>query len=160
MIGIMSDSHDNLDAVKEAVRLFKRLDCQLVIHAGDFVAPFAALELGRLPCRIKAVFGNCDGEKKGLASAVKPFGEIEESPYPFEWTDFQFLLMHVDYDVDAHVSRYKPDFLVLGHTHKPEVKTKGKTLLINPGETGGWVSGRKTVALLDPERRKVEILPL
>jgi putative phosphoesterase len=160
MIGIMSDSHDNLDAVKEAVRLFKRLDCQLVIHGGDFVAPFAALEMGRLPCRVKAVFGNCDGEKKGLAAAVKPFGEIEEPPHLFEWRGFQFLLMHVDYDLSAQVARYRPDFLVFGHTHKPGIKTRGETLLINPGETGGWVSGRKTVALLDPERRNAEIVSL
>jgi putative phosphoesterase len=157
MIGIMSDSHDNLDAVKEAVRLFKSLDCQLVIHAGDFVAPFAALEMSRLSCKIKAVFGNCDGEKKGLAAAIKPFGEIEDPPHLFEWTGFQFLLMHVEYDVNALVARYQPDFLVFGHTHKPEIKTRGKTLLVNPGETGGWVSGRKTVALLDPERRTAEI---
>ncbi len=63
MIGIMSDSHDNLDAIKQAVRLFKEIKCDFIIHAGDFVAPFAAKELEGLSCQVKAVFGNCDGEK-------------------------------------------------------------------------------------------------
>jgi putative phosphoesterase len=160
MIGILSDTHDNLDAVKNAVRFFKRMDCELVIHAGDFVAPFAARELGQLSCRVKAVFGNCDGEKTGLAEAIRPFGEIEEAPFFFDWKSFRFLLKHVNSDLDIHLTRYRPDFLVFGHTHKPEILTTGKTVLINPGETGGWVSGRKTVALLDLERGKAEIFPL
>ena len=42
MIGIMSDSHDNLDAVNIAVQIFNSHECRLVIHAGDFVAPFSA----------------------------------------------------------------------------------------------------------------------
>ena len=42
MIGVMSDSHDNVDAVRAAVEVFKSAGCKLVIHAGDFVAPFAA----------------------------------------------------------------------------------------------------------------------
>lgn len=160
MIGIMSDSHDNREAIQAAAGLFTSLGCELVLHAGDFVAPFAAQELGNLPCRIRAVFGNCDGEKKGLAAAIKPFGEIEEAPSLFEWKSFRFLLIHVDYNLKEKIARYRPDFLIYGHTHKPDIKKIGKTLLINPGETGGWVSGKKTVALLDPEGKKAEILHL
>lgn len=160
MIGIMSDSHDNLEAIREAVRMFQYHGCQLVIHAGDFIAPFAALELGRLPCRLKAVYGNCDGEKKGLAAAIEPFGEIEDAPFFFEWKGFRFLLLHADTDSSALAARHSPDFLVCGHTHKAEISEAGKTLLINPGETGGWVSGRRTAALLNPETKRAKILSL
>ena len=83
MIGIMSDSHDNLDAIKLAVELFNKLRCELVIHAGDFIAPFAAHELSKLNCPVKAVFGNCDGEKKGLEKAFQSIGEIKEAPFIF-----------------------------------------------------------------------------
>ena len=79
----MADSHDNLFAVKKAVQLFKDSGCELAIHAGDFVAPFAARELENLNCPVKAVFGNCDGEKKGLEKALSSFGEIQESPLFF-----------------------------------------------------------------------------
>ncbi len=40
MIGILSDSHDNLVRVREAVRLFNDAVCDRVIHAGDLVALF------------------------------------------------------------------------------------------------------------------------
>ena len=83
MIGVMSDSHDNREAIKQAVSIFNSAECELVIHAGDFVAPFAALELANLTCRVKAVFGNCDGEKQGLTRAIQHFGEIQEAPFLF-----------------------------------------------------------------------------
>jgi len=60
MIGLMSDSHDNLIAINKAISLFNQVDCSLVIHAGDIIAPFAARELRKLKCPVKAVFGNCE----------------------------------------------------------------------------------------------------
>ena len=71
MIGVMSDSHDNVTQVRKAVTLFKDAGCDLVLHAGDVVAPFAARELEALGCPVKAVFGNCDGEKQGLEMALE-----------------------------------------------------------------------------------------
>jgi hypothetical protein len=31
-------------------------------------------------------------------------------------------------------------------------------LILNPGETGGWLSGKSTAALLDPEKPEAEIV--
>jgi predicted phosphodiesterase len=47
--------------------------------------------------------------------------------------------------------------IVYGHTHRLDIHRQGKTLIINPGETGGWVTGKATVATLDPENLDVEI---
>jgi putative phosphoesterase len=160
MIGIMSDSHDNVVAVKEAVRLFNRIPCELVVHAGDFVAPFAARELEDLSCPVKAVFGNCDGEREGLKKAFQKIGEIKEAPLIFEHAGMKFLIAHLDHSLESYLVSEDLDFLIFGHTHKPEIKVKGITLLINPGEAGGWVSGRSTIALLDTEQRDAEIITL
>ncbi|MCX6564601.1 MAG: metallophosphoesterase family protein [Candidatus Aminicenantes bacterium] len=92
----MADSHDNLIAVRRAVELFKNAGCDLVIHAGDFVAPFAARELAKAGCPLKAVFGNCDGEKKGLAAAIQPFGEIREAPLKFKYNQINILVTHMN----------------------------------------------------------------
>ena len=160
MIGIMSDSHDNVPAVKQAVRLFNETLCALVIHAGDFIAPFSARELGILRCPVKAVFGNCDGEKKGLEKAFSAFGEIKEAPLIFSFANLRFLVTHIDGPVDSYLSSNQYDVIVFGHTHKPNIQQKKETLLVNPGETGGWVSGKSTVSLLDPVRRSAEIVTL
>lgn len=160
MIGIMSDSHDNLHAVRKAVRFFRDMKCRLVIHAGDFVAPFAAQELGPLGCPVKAVFGNCDGEKRGLEKALHPFGEIREAPFIFFYSGKEILITHVQFSIEDYIGEGKYDVIVFGHTHKPEVIKKGGSLLINPGETGGWVSGKSTVAVLDAGTWRAEIVTL
>ncbi len=160
MIGIMADSHDNLQSIRLAVRLFKEAGCNLVIHAGDFIAPFAARELGNLGCPVKAVFGNCDGEKKGLEKVFLSFGEIKKAPLAFNHENLNFLVTHIPEDLGSYPSSEKNDVIIFAHTHKPEVKREKNTLLINPGEAGGWVSGKSTVALLGSENLSVDIITL
>ena len=160
MIGIMSDSHDNCHAIQQAVRFFMDTRCELVLHAGDFVAPFAARELANLPCPVKAVFGNCDGEKTGLEKTIHPFGEIKEAPCVFSHAGRTFLLTHTHFSVKKYAASQKYHVIVFGHTHKPEITESSGTLLINPGETGGWVSGKGTVALLDTKIWEAEIVTL
>ncbi len=160
MIGVMSDSHDNLTMIRRAVTIFKDAQCDLVVHAGDIVAPFAVKELAALGCRVKAVYGNCDGEKPGLKMAIEPFGEIQEAPLVLSYAAKEFLLCHVDFPVPKYIASGKYDIVIFGHTHKPEVKKQGKTLAVNPGETGGWLTGRSTVALLDPTKLTAEIIGL
>lgn len=160
MIGIMSDSHDNRTAIQQAVSLFNSSQCSLVIHAGDFVAPFAAAELGNLLCPVKCVFGNCDGEKSGLTKTIQSFGEIKEAPFLFINNQLKFLLTHIHFRVKEYACKYNPDILIYGHTHKAEIHKKDDVLIINPGETGGWVTGKSTVALFDPFSRRAEIIPI
>lgn len=160
MIGLMSDSHDNVLAIRRAVQIFNQSSCDLVLHAGDFVAPFSVKELEKLSCPVKAVFGNCDGEKKGLKNAFQSVGEIKQSPFVFQYKDRSFIMTHLDSPVKSYVSSGDYDVIVYGHTHKPDVQKKGKTLTVNPGETGGWVTGKETVALLDLSKFTAEIVSL
>ncbi len=160
MIGVMADSHDNVPAVRKAVLLFNDAGCDLVVHAGDIVAPFAARELESLRCPVKAVFGNCDGEKAGLEKTLRSFGEIREAPFVFSHHGLRFFLTHVPGDFKAELASGRNDVIVFAHTHRPEVRRKKKALLLNPGETGGWVSGKGTVALLDPRSLSVDIISL
>jgi putative phosphoesterase len=160
MIGVMSDSHDNVTQIRKAVALFKDARCDLVVHAGDVIAPFAARELAALECHVKAVFGNCDGEKAGLEKALEFFCEIKEAPLVFVHEGKQFLLCHYHFSVATYAALGTYDVIVFGHTHKPIIQKEGKTLLLNPGETGGWLTGKSTVALLNPESLQAEIVPL
>jgi hypothetical protein len=160
MIGVMSDSHDNVTQVRKAVTLFKDAGCDLVLHAGDVVAPFAARELEALGCPVKAVFGNCDGEKQGLEMALKKFGEIQDAPLLFTHGGRLVLLVHYHFSVATYASSGKYDVIIFGHTHKPDIRRAGKTLLLNPGEAGGWLTGKSTVALLNPDTLEAEIVAL
>ena len=160
MIGILSDTHDNLTRVREAVRLFNDAGCDLVIHAGDFVAPFTVDELRNLRAPVRAVFGNCDGEKAGLSRAFQGLGEIREAPFAFVHGGLRFIISHMDAPVGEYVRAGTCDVVVYGHTHKPLVESRDGVLLVNPGEAGGWLGGKSTVALLDPAALTAEIITL
>ncbi|KAA0005879.1 MAG: YfcE family phosphodiesterase, partial [Thermoplasmata archaeon] len=62
-IGVISDSHDNMEAIKKAVEFFNENDVELVIHAGDIVSPFTADEFKKLNCDMLLIYGNNDGDK-------------------------------------------------------------------------------------------------
>lgn len=160
MIGILSDTHDNLNRVREAVRLFNDAGCDLVIHAGDFVAPFTVEELRNLKAPVRAVFGNCDGEKAGLARAFQGLGEIREAPFAFLHAGLRFVVAHLEGAAAPFFVARTCDVIISGHTHRPEVETRDGILSVNPGETGGWLRGKSTIALLDPAGLKAEIITL
>ncbi|MCX8161040.1 MAG: metallophosphoesterase [Candidatus Saccharicenans sp.] len=152
----MSDSHDYLPAIRQAVALFNRVQCSLVIHAGDVVAPFAARELKNLRCPVKAVFGNCDGEREGLAAVFMEFGQIVPGPLVFNHENLRFYVSH--YPVEKPPAA--ADIVVFGHTHRAQVNRDGNLVVVNPGEVCGWVKGVSTVALLNPANLVVDIIPL
>jgi len=157
MIGIMSDSHDNIPNIRKAVEIFNQASCRLVIHAGDIVAPFAAQELKNLRCPVRAVFGNCDGEKDGLSRVLQEFGEIKPAPLKFTFENLNFLVSH--HPVEAETWP-EADVIIFGHTHRSQVNRDGRRLIINPGEACGWVKGVATAAILDPATMVVDVLIL
>ena len=160
MIGLLSDSHDNLTMIRRAMSLFRSAECSLVIHAGDIVAPFAAAELAQAGSPVHAVFGNCDGERVGLVRAFQEFGEIREGPWSLEHAGLTILVTHIEDSRLTTKLRTTWDLLVCGHTHKAEVRKQENRMVVNPGETCGWVNGIGTVALFDPEKRIAEVIPL
>jgi hypothetical protein len=40
LIGIMSDTHDDIAQTKKAVAMFNRKKVEHVLHAGDIISPF------------------------------------------------------------------------------------------------------------------------
>lgn len=149
MIGIMSDSHDNLDAIRKAVQFFNKSEVELVIHAGDLIAPFTAKEFKELNCEFIAIFGNNDGERDNLRNAYNDICYLEDFK-ELEVQNRKIAVFHGTNEAitDALIKSGNYDIVISGHTHKQEI-IDGKCMLINPGETCGYVSGEKTVVLLD-----------
>jgi putative phosphoesterase len=63
LIGIISDTHDNMPQIKKAVDLLNESKVEHVIHAGDFTSPFTFSILKDLKCGFTGIFGNNDGDK-------------------------------------------------------------------------------------------------
>lgn len=144
-IGILSDSHDNLPKIEKAVKLFNKNKVGFVLHAGDFIAPFTIPKLKLLSCDWRGVFGNNDGERNGLLGISE--GKIQEGPLRVELDKKRIILVH---DINKiEIKKEDVDLVIFGHTHKQEVKKSDSKFIINPGECGGWLTGKSTVAIVD-----------
>jgi len=162
-IGIMSDSHDNLDRVAGAVEVFNENGVSKVLHAGDIIAPFVTRPLKRLNCPVVAVYGNNDGEKLHLKESFEltsKVGVIREPPVELELGTRRVYLTHWPHQLEVLARSGEYDVMVYGHTHDLDIRRVGKTLVINPGETGGWLRGTATVVVLDLATMEPEVVEL
>jgi hypothetical protein len=162
LVGLISDTHDNLEAIRRTVAVFNQRKVELVLHAGDFNAPFTAGAFKELKTKLIGVFGNVDGEKNFLkqrytevlgAEILGEFAEVEVGGR-------KIALLHgvVQPIVEALALSGRYNAVVRGHTHKPEAVKLGETLMVNPGEACGYLTGKRTIALLDLEKLEAEFV--
>lgn len=161
LVGLISDTHDRLPAIRDFVKLFAARGAPLVMHAGDYCSPFALGPFIEANLPVLGIFGRNDGDPEGLkAIAAAGVGtELYESPHSFEVGGRRILLVHDLGEVNKR-SIDSHEIVVHGSTHRQQTVTRGKTLVVNPGEACGWLTGSCTAALLDLDTREVEILTL
>lgn len=159
LIGLITDTHDNQVTAAKAVEVFNRRKADLVLHGGDYIAPFNARLLKGLKAPFVGVFGNNDGERFGLRAAFADIGPIHRAPYELAHAGKKILMLHEPDALDALIASNAYDVIFYGHTHKIDLR-EGRPLVVNPGEAGGWVTGRATVGILDLSAMKVEIVEL
>jgi len=142
----VSDTHDNLQAVRDLVDLLKKEKFDFVVHAGDIIAPFTLREFESLGKKCYIAFGNNDGEKGLLIRICTEnsweIGDIVEFPggVVYHGTDGRII----------KVLQKIPGILVLGHTHQPRIE-RGDKLIINPGEACGYLTGKRSIAFVEDE---------
>jgi len=157
-IGVLADTHDNIININKALKLLKKRGINFFIHAGDYVAPFSLNPYFDQGFDFIGVFGNNDGEKLGLKEKSK--GKIKEAPYLFNLRGKDILIVH-DLNQTKNLNKASlPRIVIFSHTHKAEIRKETNTLYINPGETGGWLSGEATIAILDMDKDEGEIVKI
>lgn len=161
-IAVISDTHDRLPTLRRALAMFRRMKVDAVLHAGDFVAPFAAKLLVDAEFAPEAplhcIYGNNDGERVGLKK-VLPM--VIDGPWRGKLGGRTIVMHH-------WIEWFKPgetdgaDVVIWGHTHEIVNETRDvagrKVLYLNPGECCGWLTDRCTVALLDTDRLEAQII--
>jgi putative phosphoesterase len=164
LVGLIADTHDRLPMVEKAVKRLNEENVGLVLHAGDYVAPFVVLKLKDLKARLIGVFGNNDGDHEFLKKRFSEYKGLEIRGHFAEITidGLKVALLHGHEEelLKALIESESFDVVVHGHTHKVEVYQKGKTLVVNPGEVCGYLSGKSTIALFDTVKRKVRLVGL
>ena len=157
MIGIISDTHENEEAIKKAVGIFKAKNADFAVHCGDIVSP-PVLENFK-GVKMKLVFGNNDGERNGLISKCRELGfeEIKDE-LEFDYKNKKFYVYHGTSikKLDAAIQSNKYDYVLTGHTHIKRDEKTGRTRVINPGAL--FRVHIYTIALLDAEKDKLEFV--
>jgi hypothetical protein len=164
LIGIMADTHDNLPLVEKAVQKLNEENVGLVLHAGDYVAGFLILKFKELHAKLIGVFGNNDGDHELLK---KRFSENPNLDMRGNFADVtvdgvRIALLHgSDRELlKALIESQSFDVVVHGHSHLAEAYKKGKTLVINPGEVCGYLTGKPTISLFDTAKREARQVEL
>jgi putative phosphoesterase len=155
IIGLISDTHDNVPMIKRAIERLKEERVKLVLHAGDYISPFTAKPYSELGVPMIGVFGNNCAETEALKRVYAEvgadlrgyFAEIERGGLRIALTHG-----HLKSEMDRAMSG-DYDVVVRGHVHRSSIREENGILVINPGEVCGYVSGSNTVAFLDTEKR-------
>jgi len=149
---VVSDIHDNLEALAKLKLVTLKENYDLVVFLGDFTSPFTLRELLSFASRLVGVFGNNDGDKallKSLAPQLvdQPLEEVLEGWRVFLMHGFkdQKLTEKVVYSLCA--SGFY-DVILYGHTHTPKINTVNNCLTVNPGTLSGYLAEFKSYAEL------------
>ncbi|MBQ7529029.1 metallophosphoesterase [bacterium] len=157
LIAIISDTHDRLDTLQNALDIINSRRADLLIHAGDFVSPFAVKKFAQFKGPICAVRGNNDGDTENLSSAWQSIkANYQEGLSSFKIGDLQVHLQHFPYTAEQ-LQNLQGDLFIYGHTHHLDIQEKDRRLIINPGECCGWITGQSSFVFYDTITKKIEV---
>jgi uncharacterized protein len=159
-IGVISDTHDCIQNIKKAVKIFKDRKISFVLHAGDYVKPEAVRCFQGV--KLIGVLGNNDVDKDGLTNAFNEIGgELKGELYEFNGGGLKFAVYHgtICQQKEALIHSRKYDVVICGHTHQLQKLNIAKTMVINPGTAKGWLFGYKaTLAIFETESKRIEFI--
>jgi len=168
IVGVLSDTHDNVGLISRAARLFREHGAEAVIHLGDIISPPALRRLAEeSPGPVYAVYGNNCGEKLGLQRVAERVGaSIREPPVELGLAGRRLLLVHgfgspenTRRIVYALADGGDWDAVLYGHTHQAEATYRSGVLVLNPGAASDILS-RPTAAILDLDVLRARIVEL
>ena len=169
LIGVISDTHDNLKAIDRASKIFIEHKVNLVIHLGDIISPFSLARLAEnlKGVKIIAIYGNNCGEKIGLQTIAKNYGvEISDPPRILELDGKRILLLHgwgppdlTKEIVESLLLSGKWEAIFYGHTHQRDLKYFSGRLLLNPGEAAGVLQD-PSIAIVNLDTLKAKFISL
>jgi putative phosphoesterase len=160
LVGILSDTHDNLPLIDEAVTQLNQYGVGTVLHAGDYISPFTITHFEPLKAKIIGVYGNNCAERSLLKKRFKDIdGDLRGffAEVSLEGVKIALLHGHDEELLNSSVNSCAYDVVVHGHTHQVKIQQVGNTLVINPGEVCGYLTGKATMAVLDLQTRKVAV---
>ena len=156
----MSDTHNDIEAMKMAIAIFQSRGIKTVIHAGDITSPRMLHYLKDFECYM--VLGNgdlIDSEEIDVKANELGMKSVNLK-VEFDLAGKKFLVFH-GHDVPMYreaVASGKYNYIIKGHTHHFENYVSNECRIINPGAV--YRHDESSIAILDIETGKVEKIVL
>jgi len=148
-VGILSDIHDNIWNLEKALIQLRQAD--VILCCGDLCSPFIIDRLGKgFTGPIHVVIGNNDADRYRITLRASQYSNIHLHGEFLEITldGKSFAVNHFDNLGYALADSEKYDVVCFGHNHRYEVRKKGRTLVVNPGEIFGGLSEDQTATFV------------
>lgn len=176
-LGLISDTHDDYEAIDAAFAIFERQQVDLIIHCGDWVhAPtlrYFGQKAREAQIPVKCVVGNnekpedLENFRQILDSDEYPL-EMSEDMYDltFEVDGKDYAICHGHDEILLDSLAQSGDYTMIfrGHTHAPKDYEISRTRVVNPGAVCRYTLGAEThergLAILDTETSKVDFILL
>jgi len=118
------------------------------------VAPFVGRALAKVTdskIEIVGVFGNNDGERGGLHTILGKIMKIKGDFAEEEWDGIKIAIYHGTSHplLNCIIESGRYDLVLCGHTHQVRMEHINNTVVVNPGETCGYLTGKATCAIID-----------
>lgn len=165
-IGILSDTHDQIDNILIAIKYFNKICVDLVIHCGDWVSPFSLVHYLELNAPISGIFGNNDGDIFRHIEYSKRLNlniHYEDRLLVLKNFDKKIVVYHGDYIeiVEALERCCMYDVVLYGHNHHPEIHKRQGIIVINPGSLLDYTEKgveRASFGIYDAEKHEGKII--
>lgn len=151
LIGIVSDTHNNIKNIRRIISIFNDAGVGSVVHTGDITNSDSLEIFSELNCDFYGVFGNNDRNELGLVEvAIKHGFDIRNPPFKLNLENRMIAIFHEPDLIDDYLSQDSNlDIVLHGHTHRYREEQINNTLLFNPGESAGIVPGKNSIGIIN-----------
>lgn len=158
-VGVVSDTHGQVDFTRPAVRMLQSLNVDRVLHCGDIGSAEVVEMFEQWPTDF--VFGNCDTDHRALRSMIERAGQTCLGEFgDLEIAGVRIALIHSHdrrlFSASVGSGRYRT--ICYGHTHIASVERRGETLLLNPGAL--YRAQPHSLAILELPQNEATIIEL
>lgn len=161
-IGVLSDTHDNLDNLLTVLEIFRERGIETVIHCGD-LTDFSLISHFS-DFRLIYLIGNMDHASGTIKKRVENLRDDNFAGPVFQGKlDGVFVAAthsHIEGKVMELVREKRFGWIFHGHTHKRRDETLQGTRIVNPGALGGMIHGRRSFCIVDLPAGDVDFIEL
>lgn len=157
LVGVVSDTHNNIKNIKNIINIFNKEEVNLVIHTGDISKAETLRLFSDLNCSMMGVFGNNDRTEEGLKEVCYEYDfNFQEPPLSLFLEGKKIAIFHEPELIGNYIKENTDVQLIIhGHTHRHREETQNNIKIFNPGESAGLLKGKNALGIIDLENLQI-----